>query len=174
MIIFQVHLNSAQLQIYPRLIQLQHELRELREAELDFRSGIANGKVVLNLQDENKFGYNYDGGLHYSYWVSLSYFHLHLITLIDLFKKMCQIFGLIMKLMRHNKQKYDLSPALMLTVSKFLGVSISEVCFLVSFVDAITSNTIFLGIYWFINSNYFPIIYDKAITLPRTFPEKWI
>ena len=63
---FQIYqLSESNLQIYPRLIQLQKELRELQEEELDIRSGLAKGEIVPH-SNENSFHLN-NAVLNYSY-----------------------------------------------------------------------------------------------------------
>ena len=51
--LLQVQLTPEQLEIYPRLIQLKEELRELQRAELDLRSAIASGEVNYNAISQN-------------------------------------------------------------------------------------------------------------------------
>ena len=50
---YKVHLTAEQLEIYPRLIQLKEELRELQRAELDLRSVIASGEQNYNVISQN-------------------------------------------------------------------------------------------------------------------------
>ena len=49
----QVRLTAEQLEIYPRLIQLRQELRELQKVELDLRSVIASGEQDYNIISQN-------------------------------------------------------------------------------------------------------------------------
>jgi hypothetical protein len=51
--LYQVRLTAEQLEIYPRLIQLKQELRELQKAELDLRSVIASGEQDYNIISQN-------------------------------------------------------------------------------------------------------------------------
>merc|ERR1712154_632503 len=56
---------DSTLGVYPRIEQLEQELRELQEAELDIRSVLANGKIIPNLKDDS---FHLDNAvLNYSY-----------------------------------------------------------------------------------------------------------